>query len=67
MRKMVCRLGVKKHLKGIGPLYDREEKNLICVYDMQKFAYRSISIEGIHEIVIHGETKLVARKKEICE
>ena len=54
-RVMNCRLGVKKHLKGgeskIGP-----EHSLIIVYDLKKQGYRSIPIEGLESVKIHGET-----------
>ena len=37
-RRMVCRKGVKKHVKGVGMPYDPKDYNLIGVYDMQKKA-----------------------------
>ena len=47
LRQMVCRTGVKAHLKDGEPAYNREEKGLICIFDMAKQQYRSIPIEGI--------------------
>ena len=51
LRKMVCRGGVAKHLKGGELNYDRAEKALIGVWDATVTdptkAYRNISIEGI--------------------
>lgn len=55
LRSMVCRTGVKKHLKGGEPAYDPKEKDLIVVYDMQSKGYRSIPKEGIQEILIDGK------------
>ena len=55
LRKMVCRLGVKKGVKGVGMSYDPTEKGLLCVYDMQKLAFRMISLKTIIKIQIKGE------------
>lgn len=59
LREMVCRTGVKKHLKGGKPAYDFNEKQLISVYDMQVEAgengYRAIPLEGIRSINIDGK------------
>lgn len=54
LRAMVCRTGVKKHLKGGESAYDPKEHDLIVVYDMQKNGYRSIPKEGIIEVLIDG-------------
>lgn len=54
IREMNFRLGVKKYLKGGDAAYSFEEKKLIPVYDMQAKGYRSIPIEGITEIALHG-------------
>lgn len=59
VRTMNCRLGVKSHLKGGAPAYSREEKQLVCVFDMVKNAYRSIPIEGITELKVDGEWQSV--------
>lgn len=53
-RDMVCRLGVTKHLKGGEQAYDPEEYALLCVFDMQKSAYRSISLETITRLSLDG-------------
>ena len=49
-RVMVCRMGVKKGVKGVGLAFDQSAKGLIPVYDVQKRGYRFISAEGIREI-----------------
>ncbi len=55
LRKMVCRLGVKKGVKGVGMSYDPTEKGLLCVYDMQKLAFRMINLRTIIKMQIKGE------------
>jgi hypothetical protein len=69
LREMNCRLGVKKHLKGGVAAYDREEKNVICVYDPiaedkkikledgshpRTGGYRSISVEALIYLRVDG-------------
>lgn len=58
-RKMICRTGVKKHLKGGELAYDPVSKGLITVFDMTVNGYRSIPIEGVFSILIDGEWKPV--------
>lgn len=58
-RVMNCRLKVKKHLKGGEKKFDDKEKNVVTVYDMQKGAYRCISIEGIRGLTMNGKTEIV--------
>ena len=55
LRKMVARLGVKKHLKGGTLRYNAEEKLLLPVFDMEKQAYRLINISTIQEIRFDGK------------
>ena len=54
-RKMVCRLNVTKHLKGGELKYDAKARNLLCVFDMQKGAYRMINISTLIELKIAGQ------------
>ena len=54
-RVMNCRKGVKKHLTGGEMTYDPTQKNLVSVFDMQKKAYRSISLENIKKIKMTGK------------
>lgn len=51
-RIMNARLGVKAYLHGGVLPYDPNQKNLIPCFDMQKRAYRMISIEGIKSLKI---------------
>lgn len=56
LREMVCRLGVKKHLKGGELSYDPEEKNYLVVFDMQSEGYRTININTLKKIKFEGVT-----------
>jgi hypothetical protein len=55
-RKMNCRLGVKKHLKGGKLAYNPSDKNLICVYEIGK-GYKMINVSTL--------ISLKANKQEI--
>lgn len=69
---MVCRLGVTKHLSSEGDrAYDPADKGLLPVWDMQKQAYRSISLDSIISIKIAGveyqmEDELGKRRCDCC-
>jgi len=54
-RDMVCRLGVTKHLKGGEQAYDPAEYDLLCVFDMQKAAYRSINLNTLKRVKLDGQ------------
>jgi hypothetical protein len=54
-REMLCRTGVKAHLKGGVKKFDDREKNLLTVYDVQKNGYRSIPLDAIIRVKIHGK------------
>jgi len=51
-REMICRKGVKKHLKGGELMFDPNEKGLAVVFDMKKNAYRMININTLEKIVV---------------
>ena len=51
-REMICRKGVKKHLKGGKLMFDPNEKGLAVVFDMKKNAYRMININTLEKIVV---------------
>ena len=53
-RKMVCRQGVYKYVKGVGLKFKPEERDLIGVFDMQKHAYRFINIKTLEQVKIKG-------------
>ena len=54
IRRMLCRFGVKKHLKGGKLAFDPRERILLVVFDMQKEAYRMINLETISNITMKG-------------
>lgn len=54
IRKMLCRVGVKKFLKGGQKKYDYD--NLLTVYDVKKKAYRTININTLMKIKANGKT-----------
>ena len=56
LRKMVCRLGVKKHLKGGQKAYSTKVHNLLTVFDMENKGYRSIPVEAIQRLSVNGQT-----------
>lgn len=56
IREMVCRLGVKKHLKGGELKYSPEDFNYLTVFDMQKQQYRTININTLKQIKFEGVT-----------
>lgn len=53
LRKMNCRLGVKKHLKGGKSTVDHDK--YLVVYDMQSKGYRCIDKDAIVSLAIAGE------------
>lgn len=60
VRDMVCRLGVKRGVKGVGMAYDPKDYNLLTVCDLQAakqegdLGFRNISLDNILEIKISG-------------
>jgi hypothetical protein len=54
IRKMVCRQGVYKYVKGVGLKFKPEERNLIGVFDMHKKAYRFINVKTLKQIKVKG-------------
>jgi len=56
LRRMVCRLGVRKHLRGGTAPYSAKEHNLLTVFDMEKGGYRSIPVEAVQSLTVHGQT-----------
>jgi hypothetical protein len=63
LRKMNCRRGVKKGVKGVGMKYDPKERNLLTVYDMQKLeegatergAFRMINLSDLKSLKLEGK------------
>lgn len=57
LRKMNCRLNVKKGVNGKGMAYNPIEKGLIPVWDLEKKNFRMINMKTV--------TKLVIKKEEL--
>jgi hypothetical protein len=49
-RKMLCKLGVKKHLKGGKKSYDTESLNHLTVYSLDSSGYRTINLNTLKSI-----------------
>ena len=62
-RKMVCRQGVAKYVKGVGLRFKPEERNLIGVFDMHKKAYRFINVKTLEQIKVEGITYTIKETK----
>jgi len=54
-RTMVCRLGVKSHLRGGELPFCPVEKGTLPVFDMQKQAYRMINLDTVTELRANGQ------------
>tara|TARA_Y100001963_G_C6476099_1_gene306748 strand:- start:187 stop:465 length:279 start_codon:yes stop_codon:yes gene_type:complete len=54
IRRMLCRFGVKKHLKGGSLKFDPIKKGLLVVFDMQKKGYRMLNLKTISYINMKG-------------
>lgn len=54
IRKMLCRVGVKKYLKGGVKKYDYDD--LLTVYDLKKKAYRTIPLSRLLTLNAKGKT-----------
>ena len=61
-RKMVCRHGVAKYVKGVGLKFKPEEKELIGVFDMHKKAYRFINAKTLEQLKIKGINYIIKEK-----
>jgi hypothetical protein len=59
LRKMVCRTGVKAHLKGGELPYDPMTKGLLPVFDMVAQDYRMINLNTITNISLEVENEQV--------
>ena len=57
-RKMVCRQGVAKYVKGVGlkfkPVDASKDRDLIGTFDMHKKAYRFINVKTLEQIKVKG-------------
>lgn len=55
LRKMNCRLNVKKGVNGKGMAYDPIEKGLLPVWDLEKNSFRMINMKTVQKLVIKKE------------
>ena len=62
IRKMVCRQGVYKYVKGVGLKFKPEERDLIGVFDMHKKAYRFINVKTLEQIKVGGIQYIIKEK-----
>ena len=53
-RSMICRLNVKKGVKGTGMSYNPIERGLLPVFDMQKDGFRMINTQTLTSLTIGG-------------
>jgi len=67
LRKMVCRFGVTSALQGGEKSFKDSDHDLKTVFDMQKQAYRSIALESIIRMRIHGQKYLIEENKAIAD
>ena len=63
-RKMICRQGVAKYVKGVGLKFKPEERDLVGVFDMHKKAYRFINIKTLEQLKIKGIKYKIKQNKE---
>lgn len=55
VRRMRCRLGVKKGVKGKGLAFNPRKKGLLCVYDVDKREFRMINLRTLLEVSVNGK------------
>ena len=60
-RRMVCRTGVQKGVKGVGLKFDPSSKNLMVVFDMQKKAFRMINLSTLLSFKFNKKTFHIIR------
>ena len=58
-RLMLCRLNVKKHLKGGKLNYIPAERGNIIVFDMNNKGYRTIKIENLTALQINNKHLII--------
>ncbi len=56
LRKMNCRIGVKKYTRGGGLKYNAKERGNVIVYDVVNKGYRTIPVRRIKQVKIDGMT-----------
>jgi len=51
-RRMSCRTGVRKNLKGVGFRFKPEDKGLFPVFDMNKQNYRFVNMNTLISLTV---------------
>jgi hypothetical protein len=59
LRRIICRLGVKKYITGKGMNYNPKDYKLLTVFDMIKQEYRMISLDSLMLLIIDGKKHLI--------
>lgn len=54
-RKMLCKLGVKKYLKGGQKSYDDKAKGHLTVYSVNDKGYRTVNLNTLEQIKVKGK------------
>lgn len=54
-RHMVCRLGVKRGVVGVGMAYNPKDRRLVVVWDMQRWAYRMVNLDTVWRVRGRGK------------
>ena len=53
-RLMLCRLGVKKGVKGVGLRFKPQDKGLMTVFDIHKDGHRFLNLMTLKSLKIRG-------------
>lgn len=64
-RRMICREGVHRHLKGGDLKYDPEKYDLRTVWDAEKEDYRMIPTDPSRVIRVKGRGTVLFEQKEV--
>lgn len=56
IRDMLCRLEVKKGVKGVGLAYNPADYDLLTVFDVQKNGFRMLNLAILRKITVRGTT-----------
>lgn len=54
VRKMVCRTGVRKYVKGVGRSYDPKAMGLFPVYEMNGGGYKQFYLNSVLRVKFGG-------------
>ena len=50
LRRMNCRVGVRKYVKGVGMSYNPIERDLLPVYDLVNRGYRTVNLKTVKSV-----------------